>query len=120
MADNLVDNATRHNQPGGWIRAETTSNGPIARLVVENGGPILDQDMVASLAQPFRRLGTDRTGSANGTGLGLSIVEAVASAHGGVLRPQARPEGGLRAVVELPAVTGAGRTTRPTALGAVR
>ncbi len=120
MAGNLVDNATRHNQPGGWIRAETTSNGQIARLVVENGGPILDQGMVASLAQPFRRLGTDRTGSAGGTGLGLSIVEAVASAHGGYLRLQARPEGGLRAVIELPAVTGAGPAARPASLGAVR
>jgi signal transduction histidine kinase len=120
MAGNLVDNATRHNQPGGWIRAETTTNGQIAWLAVENGGPVLDQDMVASLAEPFRRLSSDRTGSVSGTGLGLSIVEAVASAHGGVLRLYARPEGGLRAVVELPAVTGAGRAARPAAAGAVR
>jgi signal transduction histidine kinase len=120
MAGNLVDNATRHNQPGGWIRAETTSNGPIVRLVVENGGPILDQGMVASLAHPFRRLGTDRTGSASGTGLGLSIVEAIASAHGGHLRLHARPEGGLCAVIELPAVTGAEPTAQPAAAGAAR
>ncbi|MBO0814094.1 MAG: HAMP domain-containing histidine kinase [Actinobacteria bacterium] len=120
MAGNLVDNATRHNRPGGWICAEAGSSGQIARLVVENGGPVLNQDMAASLTQPFRRLGSDRTGSASGSGLGLSIVEAIVSAHGGTLRLHARPDGGLRAVIELPAVTGAVPADRPAAVGAAR
>jgi signal transduction histidine kinase len=120
MAENLVDNATRHNQPGGWIRAQTSSDEETTRLVVENGGPILDQGMVTGLTQPFRRLATDRTGSADGTGLGLSIVEAIASAHGGVLHLHARPEGGLRAVIELPAVTGAAPAAGPVTAGAGR
>jgi len=102
MADNLIDNAIRHNQPGGWVRAEATADQATTRLVVENAGPILDQDKVTCLAKPFRRLGADRTGSAGGTGLGLSIVDAIASAHGGTLRLGARPQGGLRVVIELP------------------
>ena len=73
------------------------------RLLVENGGPVLDQDEVTTLAQPFRRLGTDRTGSATGTRLGLSITDAIATAHGGTLHLHARPQGGLRAVIDLPA-----------------
>jgi signal transduction histidine kinase len=102
MTGNLIDNAIRHNQPDGWIRAQVTATGPTARLVVENGGSGLDPDKISELAQPFRRLGADRTDPAGGTGLGLSIVTAIASAHDGKLRLQARPEGGLRAVVELP------------------
>ena len=102
MADNLIDNAIRHNQPGGWVRAEATADQATTRLVVENAGPILDQDKVTRLAKPFRRLGADRTGSAGGTGLGLSIVDAIASAHGGTLHLGARPQGGLRVVIELP------------------
>jgi hypothetical protein len=39
---NLIDNAIRHNEPGGWIRAETTTHGATAWLAVENSGPILD------------------------------------------------------------------------------
>jgi signal transduction histidine kinase len=73
--------------------------------VVENGGPVLDPGTVTTLTQPFRRLGTDRTGSATGTGLGLSITEAITAAHGGVLHLHARREGGLRAVIDLPAST---------------
>ncbi|MFL6188884.1 MAG: ATP-binding protein [Actinomycetes bacterium] len=58
-------------------------------------------DKVATLFEPFRRLGADRTGSDRGAGLGLSIVKAVAAAHGG--RATARPleDGGLEVTVEL-------------------
>jgi signal transduction histidine kinase len=105
MTANLIDNAVRHNHPGGWIHAQITRHGAAARLLVENGGPVLDPGQVTTLAQPFRRLGADRTGSATGTGLGLSITEAIAAAHGGTLRLHARPDGGLRAVIDLPAAS---------------
>jgi signal transduction histidine kinase len=123
MVSNLVDNAIRHNQPGGWIRAETTTDSARACLVIENGGPVLGQDAVTGLARPFRRLGADRTGSAGGAGLGLSIVDAVATAHGGNLHLHARPAGGLRAVIDLPradATVPAGPPARPAATGASR
>jgi len=113
MTANLIDNAVRHNRPGGWIRTQIIVDGPVVRLRVENGGPLLDPGKVTTLAQPFRRLSTDRTGSAAGTGLGLSIAEAMAAAHGGTLRLHARQEGGLHAVIDLPA---AGRTGPPAQL----
>jgi signal transduction histidine kinase len=102
MTDNLIDNAIRHNQPGGWIRVATSSEGTLARLVVESGGPVLDERDVRELAQPFRRLGGDRTSRDGGTGLGLSIVAAIAEAHNGTLQLHARTGGGLRAAVTLP------------------
>jgi signal transduction histidine kinase len=103
MVDNLVDNAVRHNERGGWVRVETGTNDSVAWLVVETGGRVLDDREVQELAQPFRRLGGDRTGSENGTGLGLSIVAAIAEAHGGALHLRARAEGGLWVEVVLPA-----------------
>jgi signal transduction histidine kinase len=119
MAGNVIDNAIGHNEPGGWIRAETTADRTSARLVVENGGPVLDHNEVTELAQPFRRLGADRTGSVNGTGLGLSIVAAIAQAHGGIMHLYARPRGGLRVVIELPAAA-ARPSARPAGAGASR
>jgi signal transduction histidine kinase len=113
LTANLIDNAVRHNHPAGWIRAQVTGDGPIVRLLVDNSGPVLDPGKVTTLAQPFRRLGADRTGSAAGTGLGLSIADAIAIAHGGTLHLHARPEGGLRAVIDLPA---AGNTAPPAQL----
>jgi signal transduction histidine kinase len=112
MVDNVIDNAIVHNEPGGWISAVagpvgTGAEGRCARVVVENGGPVLDQVQVAQLAQPFRRLNADgmstgRIAAGDGSGLGLSIVAAIAAAHGGSLDLSARLDGGLRVVITLP------------------
>jgi signal transduction histidine kinase len=103
MVENLVDNAVCHNQDGGWLQVTAQTEAGRARLIVENGGQVLDPRQVDELSQPFRRLGADRIGTDKGSGLGLSIVAAIAEAHGGRLRLLARPGGGLRACVDLPA-----------------
>jgi signal transduction histidine kinase len=103
MVDNVIENAVRHNQAQGLVNVELELDGETARLVVESGGPVMAQQRVARLAQPFKRLGAERTGSQNGHGLGLSIVAAVAAAHGGTLELHARPQGGLRVRITLPA-----------------
>src|SRR6185369_15251405 len=103
LIDNLLDNAILHNRDGGWIRVATAVSGPTALLVIENGGDVLTPEQVAELAQPFRRLGVERTGSdVAGAGLGLSIVAAIAEAHGGTLGLRARADGGLQTTVALP------------------
>jgi signal transduction histidine kinase len=103
LIDNLIDNAIRHNQPGGWIRVATDTDTDTARLVVENSGPILDQSRVGELLQPFRRLVPDRTGTDDtGVGLGLTIVAAIVTTHHGSMDLHAQPDGGLRVTVTLP------------------
>jgi signal transduction histidine kinase len=114
MIENVIENAVHHNQPGGSIGLTLAPvNGRQARLTVDTSGPMLDQSAVAQLAQPFTRLGQDRTGSQNGHGLGLSIVAAVAGAHDGSLDLHARAEGGLRVQITLAAaIPQAAATTR--------
>jgi signal transduction histidine kinase len=116
MVDNVVDNAIVHNESGGWIRVVAGTAGSTASLVVENGGPILDQEQVSQLAQPFRRLGRGGARASRvatdggGSGLGLSIVAAIAAAHGGALDLCARPDGGLRVAITLPMASAAALT----------
>jgi signal transduction histidine kinase len=107
MLENVIGNAVCHNVEGGWLAITTRGCDGRAQLIVENGGEILDQQQVSELSQPFRRLGADRTGSDKGSGLGLSIVAAIAEAHGGTLDLRARPGGGLRVSIDLPASTAA-------------
>jgi signal transduction histidine kinase len=102
MIQNVVDNAVRHNTEGGWVRIRTEAAGANTRLVVENGGPVLSDQDVEHLTQPFRRLSAERTGSDTGTGLGLSIVASIAEIHGGRLELRARQEGGLQVIIRLP------------------
>lgn len=103
MVNNLVDNAVKHNQPDGWVHVATTHLGESSGLVIENGGSQLAQAEVAQLVRPFRRVGAERTGSHRGSGLGLSIVESVIEVHAGTLDLAARPSGGLRVAISLPA-----------------
>lgn len=114
MADNVIGNAVSHNRDGGWIHITTRADSGTARLVVENGGDILDPAEVAGLAQPFRRLGADRTGSDNGAGLGLSIVAAIAEAHCGFIDLHAVPDGGLKVTITLPLAPNAAITASPS------
>jgi signal transduction histidine kinase len=101
LVANLVENAVRHNRPGGWIEVDTGRTGPLAVVRVANGGPPIPPDQVAALFEPFRRLEADRTGSDRGAGLGLSIVRSVAAAHGGRATARALEGGGLEVTVEL-------------------
>jgi hypothetical protein len=102
MVENVIDNSIRHNRPGGWVSITTAVEGQFARVVVENGGPILNPDEVKELTQPFRRIGAERTGQDNGAGLGLSIVASVAEVHDGTVDLTARSDGGLRVAIMLP------------------
>jgi signal transduction histidine kinase len=115
MVDNVIDNAIGHNVDGGWLSVSTGADGAVALLAVETGGEVLDQRQVDQLAQPFQRLGADRTGSHGGAGLGLSIVAAIAEAHAGTLDLRARPGGGLRVAIGLPLAAPVAAATAPRA-----
>jgi len=95
LVTNLIDNAVRHNVPGGDLRVATgTSNGR-AVLSVTNSGPVIPATEVDRLFQPFQRLGPRPARRDGGHGLGLSIVRSIATAHGAVIGALAMPEGGL-------------------------
>jgi signal transduction histidine kinase len=101
LVTNLVDNAARHNHGGGWVEVRTEVHGGEATVHVANSGPTIAPEQVASLFEPFRRLGTERTGHRDGSGLGLSIVDAIVSAHHGAIDARPRDGGGLEMSVAL-------------------
>jgi hypothetical protein len=82
------------------IAADT--RGSSAVLTVANTGPIVQQEEVDRLIQPFQRSGSARTSHGEGSGLGLSIVQAIVDAHGAGLTIQAPTEGGLVIEVVFP------------------
>jgi signal transduction histidine kinase len=92
---NLIDNAVRHNIPGGDVLVATRTSGGRAVLSVTNSGQVIPPAELDRLFQPFQRLGPRRARRDNGHGLGLSIVGAIATAHGAAIAPQPRPGGGL-------------------------
>ena len=103
LVSNLVDNALRHNVPGGQVEIRTGQAAGQATISVRNTGPVIPPGEVDRLFQPFQRLGTGRTSQAAGHGLGLAIVAAIARAHHATLTARPRPAGGLDITVTLPA-----------------
>ena len=95
LVTNLLDNAIRHNLPGGRVEISTAVTAAGAVISVSNTGNPISPDAVEDLFQPFRQLGTERTRRGDGHGLGLAIVRAIADAHGAALTARARPAGGL-------------------------
>ncbi|MGH2930098.1 MAG: sensor histidine kinase, partial [Solirubrobacteraceae bacterium] len=102
---NLLDNALRHNLPGGTVGVTVGYADGEATLVVANTGPPVPADEVPRLLAPFQRMDRERVGRGDGLGLGLSIVAAIASAHGARLTLTPRAGGGLEVEVRFAART---------------
>lgn len=100
LTGNLLGNAVKHNQDGGWITLATDVESDAARLQVSNSGPAVAAEEVQELTQAFRRGGRARVG--DGHGLGLALVQAVAHAHNGAITIESRHDGGLRVEISLP------------------
>jgi len=102
---NLLDNALRYNVPDGEVWVSTGEAGGRCELTVANTGPVVDQDDVGRIFQPFERL-SDRM-SRDGFGLGLAIVASIAAIHGGTATARPRDDGGLAVTVTIPTASSA-------------
>lgn len=101
---NLVENAIRYNDRGGWVRvACRPCENTWVELAVSNTGPVLTSYQAGELWEPFRRLDSERLAGSGGAGLGLSIVRSITQAHGGTVDSRPREQGGLELIVTLPA-----------------
>jgi two-component system, OmpR family, sensor kinase len=100
---NLLENAVRHTPPGTRVRAQTSTVGSEAELIVEDEGPGIPAELSDRVFERFVRGGRD---GGRGSGLGLAIVRSVAESHGGIVRLQpTAPDAemkGTRFVIRLP------------------
>lgn len=85
MVLNLVSNAIKFTDPGGFINVSITKEGTFVRVsVADNGIGIPKQDL-PRLAQPFEQSSADENRNSKGSGLGLSLTKSFAEMHGGQL-----------------------------------
>ncbi len=96
---NLVDNAIRH---GRRVRVWARRRSDIFEVGVDDDGPGIPEDERTRVLQPFYRLDKARGPATGGSGLGLAIVRDIVLAHGGEVRLEDAPMGGLRVTIRLP------------------
>jgi signal transduction histidine kinase len=99
LVSNLIENAIRHNVPGGQLEARVGHG----MLSISNTGPRIPDGEIERLLQPFQRFAQERVGYRDGIGLGLSIVAAIASTHEAALDIRPGDHGGLRVEVRFTA-----------------
>jgi signal transduction histidine kinase len=100
---NLVTNAFRYGQAP--VHVSALRHNAHVRVIVEDAGPGVAQELEETLFERFTRAGGTRDRVA-GAGLGLAIARAYAQAHRGDLRYERCDPTGARFVVELPSGRG--------------
>lgn len=102
VVDNLVDNAEKFSRdvPERSIDVEVAREENGVAITVSDRGPGIPETL-SRTPRPFRR-GRD-TNAPAGLGLGLYLVDRIVRGHGGELKTEARPGGGARIRVFLPA-----------------
>jgi two-component system, OmpR family, osmolarity sensor histidine kinase EnvZ len=96
---NLIANAGRYGKQV-CLSAAPVEDG--VDILVDDDGPGIPAAERERVFQPFVRLDASRNPATGGVGLGLTIARDVARSHGGDVRLEDSPRGGLRARVHLP------------------
>jgi len=96
---NLVQNAGRH---GDRIALTASRDGRVLRIFVDDNGQGIPEEMREDVFRPFFRLDRSRNAETGGTGLGLSIAQDIVASHGGEIRLEDSPLGGLRVTLRIP------------------
>ncbi|MEY4387125.1 MAG: hypothetical protein RLY20_2408 [Verrucomicrobiota bacterium] len=99
---NLVDNAIKYNDRGGWVEISLQRDGDFAELVVTNTGKGIAPDLLGRVFERFAR-GEEAQGKAmEGCGLGLTIAKWIVEAHNGFIRIASEPGKTTSVAVRLP------------------
>lgn len=98
---NLLDNAIKYTNSGGWVRISyrVDKDGNVTVVFEDNGMGISESEQPKIWERLYRG---DRSRSEKGLGLGLNYVQAVVLAHGGTVTVSSSLHQGSRFIVNLP------------------
>lgn len=99
---NLISNALRYTQDGGWIKIDLDCSPNQASLSIHDSGPGIPEDSLPLVFERFYRADQSRSRTEGGTGLGLAIARQLTEAHGGILTAANHPDGGALIRLTLP------------------
>jgi len=95
LLGNALSNVARHTAGRDPVRVSLAADALRVRLVVEDGGPGLPDEIYGSAPERFRRFDEARSRATGGTGLGMSIMADVTRALGGSMTTARSDLGGL-------------------------
>lgn len=99
---NVIDNAIKFAPNGSRVTISSNSTPEEHRLVVDDQGPGIPEDLRHRVVERFYRLDRDREHGPEGTGLGLAIVQWAVTANRGRLELASNADGGARITIAMP------------------
>jgi signal transduction histidine kinase len=103
---NLIGNAIKYGEGGGWIGVKARSAGRDVQLTVSDKGIGIATAEHGRIFEPFYRTPDVIAAQIQGAGLGLSLVKRIVEAHGGRIRVESAPGQGSEFIVQLPVASG--------------
>jgi signal transduction histidine kinase len=85
---NLIDNAVKFTNEGGYLKIEIFQRDGRTTVSVENSGPGIAQDELPMVFERFYKTDKSRSRDKNGMGLGLYIVRTIVRLHGGDIKAE--------------------------------
>jgi cell cycle sensor histidine kinase DivJ len=102
MLLNVISNAIKFTDPGGWVRVLAKVVGRNVVLSVSDNGIGIAEADLPKLGKPFVQANNSYDRSYEGAGLGLSVVKGLAKLHGGKLELASTLGTGTTASLVLP------------------
>ena len=96
---NLTSNACRESNT---VEISLLKKDKYAEVIVDDDGPGIKKEDYSNVFKAFYRTDSSRNLSTGGIGLGLTISRDIARSHGGDIKLEKSPLGGLRAVLSIP------------------
>ena len=96
---NLTSNASRVSTK---IEISLIKKEKNANIIIDDNGPGIHEKDYSSVFKAFYRIESSRNLSTGGLGLGLTIARDITRSHGGEIKLEKSPLGGLRAVLSIP------------------
>ncbi|MEX1072352.1 MAG: DUF4118 domain-containing protein [Chloroflexota bacterium] len=102
VLDNLIENVTRHTEPGARLAISADRDGDTIRIRVEDDGGGVPLEAIGHIFEKFYRVPARREQARQGTGLGLAMVKGLVEAMGGSVAASRSDLGGLAIDLWLP------------------
>lgn len=93
---NLTENAIAYSDGRNIYISLLENNDEECRISFEDDGKGVQEEQLPRLFERFYRVDKGRSRQKGGTGLGLAIVKHAVQFHGGTIKVNNRPDGGLR------------------------
>jgi signal transduction histidine kinase len=101
---NLLDNAAKYTEPGGWVTVSVEAAGAEVVLRVRDTGVGIAPEVLPFVFDPFVREGAAGARPRRGSGVGLLLVRTLVELHGGRAEASSAGRGrGSEFVIRLPA-----------------